>query len=151
MALDEFDLRILHEIQADGRISNRALAEKVSLSASPCWRRLRELEQKGIVRGYAALLNPAQVGLNVLAFAHVSLENHHADTVAQFDQAIADSPEVLECHSTSGEYDYILKIVVSDIAAYEAFLSGKLLQIPAVRTVNTRFSLRQKKGVYEGF
>ncbi len=144
-SLDDIDLRILQALQNDGRISNRQLAERVALSPAPCWRRLRALEENDVIQRYAALVDPAKVGLSILAFAHVSLENHHSETVAEFDALIHERPEVLECHSTSGDYDYMLKIIVADMAAYETFLSDELLQIPAVRTVNTSFSLRQKK------
>lgn len=143
--MDELDRKILDVLQSDGRISNRELADRVSLSQAPCWRRVRQLEQSGVIRRYAALLDPARTGLNILAFAHVSLENHHGDTVAAFDTGIAEWPEVLECHATSGDHDYMLKIVVTDMAHYDAFLNDRLLQLPQVRTVNTSFSLRQKK------
>ena len=143
--LDDIDLKILEALQDNGRITNRELADKVSLSPAPCWRRLRALEANGVIQRYAALVDPTKVGLSVQAFAHISLENHHSATVAQFDASIARIPEVLECHSTSGDHDYMLKIIVANMAAYETLLSKKLLQIPAVRTVNTSFSLRQKK------
>ncbi len=143
--MDETDRRILDVLQQDGRISNRALADEVALSQAPCWRRVRQLERSGVIRGYVALLDPERAGLSIVAFAHVSLENHHGDTVAAFDAGIAEWPEVLECHATSGDYDYMLKIIVPDMARYDAFLSERLLQLPQVRTVNTSFSLRRRK------
>lgn len=145
LVLDRADLAILRELQQNGRISNRELAERVALSTAPCWRRVRMLEEQGIIKGYAALLDADKIGLGILAFAHVSLENHHAPTVAEFDKAIAAAPEVLECYMTSGEYDYMLKIATTDMTAYEHFLSGVLMQIPAVRTINTSFAFRQNK------
>lgn len=144
-SLDKIDARIIAALQADGRLSNRDLAERVALSASPCWRRVRQLEADGVIKGYSALVDPAAVGLNVVAFAHVSLENHHAETIAQFDRAIEQWPHVQECHATSGDYDFMLKIVAADMADYDNFLSESLLQLPAVRTVNTSFSLRSRK------
>ncbi len=145
MPLDRFDIAILREIQSDGRISNRDLAERVGLSPAPCWRRLRSLEQQQIISRYAALIDTEKVGLTIVAFAHISLENHHANTVAEFDKAIQSADEVLECYMTSGEYDYMLKVVVADMAAYEKFFSDVLMQISAVRNVSTSFALRHKK------
>lgn len=143
--MDDTDRRIIDVLQQDGRISNRELAERVALSTAPCWRRVRQLEDSGVIYRYAALVNPFLVGLNIMAFAHVSLENHHTETVAAFDAGISEWPEVLECHATSGDHDYMLKILVRDMAHYDAFLSERLLQLPQVRTVNTSFSLRRKK------
>lgn len=145
MQFDRFDVAILAELQRHGRISNRELADKVGLSPAPCWRRLRTLEETGVIDHYVALLDPTKVGLSIVAFAHISLENHHANTVAEFDAAIQNSPEVLECYMTSGEYDYMLKVVVADMAAYERFFSEVLMQIAAVRNVSTSFALRHKK------
>ena len=145
MLLDRFDIAILRELQADGRMSNRDLAERVGLSPAPCWRRLRNFEQQEIISGYAALLNARNLGLSIVAFAHISLENHHALTVREFDKAIQSTAEVLECYMTSGEYDYMLKVVAADMAAYEKFLSDVLMQIAAVRNVSTSFALRHKK------
>lgn len=145
MLLDRFDIAILRELQADGRVSNRELAERVGLSPAPCWRRLRALEQEQVISHYAALLDAGKVGLTIVAFAHISLENHHAESVTEFDKAIHSSEEVLECYMTSGEYDYMLKIVAADMAAYEKFFSGVLMQISAIRNVSTSFALRHNK------
>ncbi len=145
MLLDRFDIAILRKLQADGRMSNRDLAERVGLSAAPCWRRLRSLEQQKIISHYAALLDTEKVGLTIVAFAHISLENHHAETVVEFDRAIQSADEVLECYMTSGEYDYMLKVVAADMAAYEKFFSGVLMQISAIRNVSTSFALRHNK------
>ena len=145
MLLDNYDIAILRILQSDGRISNRELAQAVGLSPAPCWRRLRALEQNQIISNYAAILNTEKLKLSIIAFAHISLENHHAETVAEFDKAIQNSHEVLECYMTSGEYDYMLKVVATDMAAYENFLSEVLMQIAAVRNVSTSFALRHKK------
>ena len=143
--LDRLDRRILQELQLDARITNQELAKRVGLSAAPCWRRLKRLESEGLICGYATLLSAAAIGLTIQAYALVSLENHHAQTVSQFDQLVRDRPEVLECHSRSGPNDYLLRIVAADMEAYEHFLSTQLLQLPAVRSVNTSFVLRTKK------
>jgi DNA-binding Lrp family transcriptional regulator len=143
--LDRVDRRILDALQADARISNQELAKKVGLSPAPCWRRLRRLEEEGFISGYATLLNGSAIGLPILAYALVTLDNHHADTVKQFDRLIQDRPEVLECHSMSGPNDYLLRIVAASMEAYEHFLSSQVLQLAAVRSVNTSFVLRTKK------
>ena len=144
-ALDRVDRRILDTLQADARISNQELAKRVGLSPAPCWRRLRRLEEEGFISGYATLLEASAIGLPILAYALVTLDNHHADTVRQFDRLIQDRPEVLECHSMSGPNDYLLRIVAASMEAYEHFLSTQVLQLAAVRSVNTSFVLRTKK------
>jgi DNA-binding Lrp family transcriptional regulator len=144
-SLDRLDRRILDELQSDARISNQELAQRVGLSPAPCWRRLRRLEQEGFIAGYATLLCAAAIGLPIQAYALVSLENHHPQTVRQFDQLVQERPEVLECHSMSGPNDYLLRIVAASMAAYEQFLSTSVLQLPGVRSVNTSFVLRTKK------
>jgi DNA-binding Lrp family transcriptional regulator len=143
--LDRMDVSILNALQKDGRVSNRDLAKMVSLSPSPCWRRLRALEKAGVIHHYSAVVDREKVGLSILGFAHVTLHDHNSKTVEKFDQAIMLAPQVLECHSTSGEHDYMLKIVAPDMAAYQEFLSGYLLKIGTVRTVNTSFALKQQK------
>src|SRR5579864_8042383 len=143
--LDRVDRRILDALQADARISNQELAKKVGLSPAPCWRRLRRLEEEGFIAGYATLLSALAIGLPIQAYALVSLENHHPQTVRQFDQLVRDRPEVLECHSMSRPNDYLLRIVAASMEAYERFMSAYVLQIPAVRSVNTSFVLRTKK------
>jgi DNA-binding Lrp family transcriptional regulator len=144
-SLDRVDRRILDELQADARISNHDLAKRVGLSSAPCWRRLRRLQDEGYISSYATLLNPSAIGLPILAYAQVTLENHHPESVRQFDQLIAHRPEVLECHSMSGPNDYLLRIVAASMEAYEHFLSTHVLQTKAVRSVNTSFVLRTKK------
>ena len=143
--LDRVDRRILDTLQADARISNQELAKRVGLSPAPCWRRLRRLEEEGFISGYATLLNSSAIGLPILAYALVSLDNHHPETVRQFDRLVQERPEVLECHSMSGANDYLLRIVAASMEAYEHFLSTQLLQLSAVRSVNTSFVLRTKK------
>ena len=145
MKLDKADLAIIEALQNDGRLSNRELAKKVSLSPSPSWRRLRALEDSGVISHYAAVVNREKVGLTIMGFAHVSLHDHRAETVRKFDRAIMGAPQVLECHSTSGDHDYMLKVVAPDMAAYQEFLSEYLLKIGVVRTVNTSFVLKRQK------
>ena len=144
-SLDRLDRRILDELQADARISNQELANRVGLSPAPCWRRLRRLETEGLIAAHVTLLNAPAIGLPINVYAMVSLENHHPESVRQFDQMVAERPEVLECHSMSGTNDYLLRIVAASIEAYEKFMSAHLMQLRAVRSVNTSFVLRTKK------
>ena len=143
--LDRLDRRILSELQGDARLSNQELAKRVGLSPAPCWRRFRRLEREGFIESYAALLNGPAIGLPIVAYALVSLDNHHPESVRQFDKLVEDRPEVLECHSMSGANDYLLRIVASSIEAYDKFLNAHLLPVRSVRSVNTSFVLRTKK------
>ncbi len=143
--MDAFDRKILTHLQDNARLTNKELAEAVQLSPSPCWRRVQALEKAGIIQSYRTVLNQEKLGLTITAFAHITLDNHHSDTVAAFDRAILHWPEVLECHATSGDYDYLLKIVTRDMPAYNRFVSDKLLKLPAIRAINSSFSLNCKK------
>jgi len=144
-SVDETDLRLLAELQTHARLTNRELAERVGLSPAPCWRRVRRLEEAGLITRYAALLDAEALGFAVTAFVHVSLDDHHPDTVARFDALVAERPEVLECHAMSGQTDYLLKVVARGIPDYEAFLSRHLLQLGSLRSVSTSFVLRRRK------
>lgn len=143
--MDKYDIKILEVIQQRGRISNKELAEVVNLSPAPCWRRMNTLEQEGYIKSYTALLDHEKIGLSITAFAHVSLDDHHEKTVQSFDQSIANWPEVQECHATSGGYDYLLKIITADMKSYNQFMYERLLKLKAIRSVNTSFSMQQKK------
>lgn len=143
--MDKFDIKILEEIQQNGRISNKNLAQRVNLSPAPCWRRMSALEDEGYIKSYTALLNTEKIGLSITAFAHVSLNDHHEKTVDVFDKAIANWKEVQECHATSGGYDYLLKITTVDMQGYNEFMYENLLKLKAIRSVNTSFSMVQKK------
>jgi len=149
MPLDRYDRTILQALQRNGRLSNRELAEQVGLSAAPCWRRVKRLEEEGYIQDYIAQLNPKTLGLQVAAFAEVSLDNHHTETLDAFNKTVESCPQILECHSVSGQCDYFLKIVERDMASYEHFLSGTLLQIKGIRSINTMFSLKQSKLIRE--
>ena len=145
MTIDRYDAAILKALQREGRLSNRELAERVGLSAAPCWRRVKRLEEEGYIQDYIALVNPKKVGLQVFAFLEISLDNHHPETLQAFDDVVQTSPEILECHSVSGQCDYLLKVIARDMEAYEGFLSGRLLQAKGIRSANTLFSLKQSK------
>ncbi len=143
--LDKTDTRILRELQRDARQTNQELARKVGLSPAPCWRRLRRLEKEGVITQYSAVLDAERVGFTITAFSHVSLENHHPDSVKAFGDLIRERPEVQESFMMSGEYDYLLKVVARSMADFQQFLTKFLLQNPAVRSVNTSFVLNRMK------
>jgi DNA-binding Lrp family transcriptional regulator len=143
--LDSADRKILALLQADGTLSNQELAEQAALSAPACWRRVRRLESEGVIQRYVALVDAVRVGLGLQVFAFVDLNDHHPDSVAAFDQLVADRPEVLECHMLSGNHDYLLRIVAADMRSYEEFLRSCLLPNRAVRSVNTSFSMKARK------
>jgi DNA-binding Lrp family transcriptional regulator len=143
--MDKTDYKILSALQTNGRLSSQALAEKIGLSASPCWRRLRKLEKDGVVTASVALLNPEKVGLHVIAIASISLEDHHPDSVREFDRMVAERPEILECYAMSGQHDFLLKVICESIGAYDQLLAKYILQCKAVHTVNTSFVMRRTK------
>ncbi len=145
MKLDRLDRAILEQLQKNARLSNQELADLVGLSPSPCWRRVKRLEEIGVIREYVALLEPSQIGVPILAYAQISLDDHRPESVDKFDRFVQSSPQVLECCSLSGQYDYLLKIVCESMEAYETYLSRELLRQTDVRSVNTSFVLNQKK------
>ena len=141
--LDDIDLRILEVLQDDARISNVDLAGRVGLSPSPCLRRVRELEERGVVRRYVALLDPAAVGLGVSVFVQVSLERQADHGLETFEKRILSRPEVLECYLMTGDADYLLRVVVPDVSAFERFLLDHLTRIPGVASVKSSFALKE--------
>ena len=143
--LDKFDKSILALIQQQGRMTNQRLAERVGLSPAPCLRRVDKLEATGVIRGYAALADREKLGLSILVYIHVSLNDHHADTVGAFNRFVDQSDAILECYSVSGEYDYLLRVVLPDVSALESFIMEELLQTNTVRSANTSFVLKEKK------
>jgi Lrp/AsnC family leucine-responsive transcriptional regulator len=140
--VDAIDQRILSELQADGRITNQDLAARVGLSPSPCLRRVRQLEEAGVIQSYVGLVNPAALGLQVTAFVRVRLGGQDDRHLATFEHAISDFPEVMECYLMTGESDYQLRVLVSSLAAFEEFLRQKLTRIEGVSQVTSSFALR---------
>lgn len=140
--LDRFDIRILEEMQANGRMTNQELSEKVGLSPSPCLRRLKRLEESGVISRYVALVDPDAVGLSVTAFIRVRLDQQDDSHLAVFEAAVAEFPEVLECYLMTGDADYQLRVLVESLNAYEDFLRNKLTRIDGVAQVTTGFALR---------
>lgn len=143
VALDRTDTRILELLQEDGRIPVAEVAAQVALSPSACARRIRLLEDRGVIRGYAASVEPAAVGLPMTAFVLVSMSRKSEEVLASFEAAIAKAPEVMEAWLMTGRDDFLLRIVVSDLQAYERFLRQRLTRIPGVAQVETSFMLRQ--------
>lgn len=145
MALDEFDRKILDQLQRDSTIAIADLAEQVGLSQSTCWRRINLLEQAGIIRSRVALLDPKALGIEVTVFANIKLSAHGRRSLNEFEEAISRSPEVVECYTMSGEMDFLLRIVARDIEAYERFLRETLLQMPSVQEVHSHIALSRVK------
>ncbi|MCI0753799.1 Lrp/AsnC family transcriptional regulator [Teichococcus vastitatis] len=140
--MDDIDRRILRALARNARLTNAELAEQVGLSPSPCWTRVRRLEQARVIEGYVALLNQEALGLPDTVFVEIMMEKHDEAALGRFEQAVQDMPEVLECHLTTGEYDYLIKAAVSGTAGYEALLREKLYRLPGVRHTRTTFALR---------
>ncbi|RTL71889.1 MAG: Lrp/AsnC family transcriptional regulator [Hyphomicrobiales bacterium] len=143
--LDAIDRRIIAELQADARLTNVELANCVGLSASPCLRRVKRLEQAGIIEGYRAMLRRERVGLGFSVFVGVKIEAHANDRAIAFEDAICAMPEVIACHMVSGEADYLLEVVVADLEAYQKFLVGKLLALAIVREVKSNIAIQTRK------
>jgi Lrp/AsnC family transcriptional regulator, leucine-responsive regulatory protein len=143
--VEEQDQRILAELQKDGRATNQQLAEAVGMSTSACWRRVRALEEDGIIRGYSALLDREKTGFATSAILHVSLERHDATFVDQFVAQVSKRSEVLECFATTGDADYHLRVVVRDMQAYNDFLDNFMFRLPGVRYVRTNMILKEIK------
>jgi len=145
MLLTAIDRKILSALQQDGRMTIQAIAELVGLSASPCLRRIRQMEQAGIISGYSASVNQKAVGLPVSVFISIKLERQRAQELDAFGAAIARWPEVMECYLMTGQFDFLLRVVCADLEAYEQFLRERLTQIAGVASIESSFSLGQVK------
>lgn len=135
--LDAKDLQIIRALQEDGRLTNLDLAQKVNLSPSPCLRRVRLLEEAKVIRGYAADVDPKAVGLEITAFIRVTLNRHDRNAVASFEAKVREVDEILDCYLMTGEADYLLRVVVPDLEAYESFVRHRLHAIPSVSSITT--------------
>lgn len=140
--LDRIDRRILHELQQNGRLTNSALAERVALSESTCLRRVRRLEETGMLCGYVALVDQSKVGYPDNVFVTITLESQQQTDLAAFEQEVKKLPEVMECHMMSGEADYLLRVIVRDARDYERIHSRFLTRLPGVDRVHSSFALR---------
>lgn len=143
--LSAVDRKILRALQQDGRMTVQAIAERVGLSASPCLRRIRQMEDAGIISGYSAVVEQKAVGLPVSVFISIKLERQRAEELDRFGSAITGWPEVMECYLMTGQFDFLLRVVCADLAAYEQFLRQKLTQVVGVSSIESSFSLGQVK------
>lgn len=136
---------ILQILQHDGKINTQNLAEQVGMSPSPCWRRVRKLEESGVIAGYVALLDAPKLGLNARAYVHVSLLDHTEETIRTFDRFVQSESQVIECCAITGADDYLLKVIAVDPEGLEQFIMQRILRLGVVRSSTTHFVLRQKK------
>lgn len=143
--LDETDVQILNLLQSDGRITNAELAKRVGLSPPSVLQRVRALEKSGLIRGYVALLDPERLGLKITAMVMISLSLHQEQPIERFRRGIQDIPEITECYHVSGDFDFLLKVVVRDMRAYEVFLREKLSKIKGIGKITTNFVLASNK------
>lgn len=140
--LDKIDLAILDQLQTSGRMTNQELADLIGLSPSPCLRRVKQLENQGVITGYGALIDPDKIGLSVMAFVRVRLHQQNDKGITVFESAVTTFPEVMECYLMSGEADYHLRVLVGSLYEFEEFLREKLTKIESVSEVKSSFALR---------
>ena len=143
--LDGHDRRILRVLQQQGRITNQELAEQIGLSPAACWRRVKALEASGVIKRFAALVDPARVGQPLSALVMITLRRHSIDSTSDFEARVAQYPEVLQCYATTGNADFVLRVVIEDMAAYDRFLNERLFTLPGISQVHSNFVLRAIK------
>lgn len=143
MDLDAIDLRILKELQQDGALTNVELARRVHLSPSPCLARVKALEAAGVIERYVALASPQALGLGLNVFISISLKEQSRAALSEFEQRIAEHEEVMECYLMTGDSDYLIRVVVSDILALEKFILNQLTPIPGIEKIRSSFTLKQ--------
>lgn len=143
--LEPADVRILVALQHDGRLTNQSLAAEVGLSASPCWRRVRQLEESGVIQGYRAALDRREIGLGVLAFIRVKIDSHSASEAEEFSRSVLDLDEVVACYSIAGDADFLLQVVSPDLDAYAEFAMTVVRRLPRIKEMQTTFVLKEIK------
>ncbi len=143
--LDVYERHILIALQANARLTNEELAKRVGLSPSACWRRVKALEEAGVILRYAAILDPRKVGFGENVFAHITLARHSATLTREFTDAISKHPEVMECFNTTGDADVLLRVVTPNVSAYDEFLEETIFRVPGLAQVRSNFALRQVK------
>jgi DNA-binding Lrp family transcriptional regulator len=143
--LDRKDVLLLAELQRDAHQTVQQLAEHAGLSSTPCWKRIKEMENAGIIRGYTALIDREKVGLALCVIAEINLTRHNEDVVSQFEQEVADCPQIVGCYATTGQADYVIKVLVPDIKAYERFLHEVAFKLPGVTHVRSSVVLKEVK------
>ena len=145
MNIDEFDLRILRQLQENADCSMADLGEAIGLSHTPCWRRVKRLEAEQVIEGKVVLLNPQKLNLGVTVYAYITARNHDEASLNAFESAVQQVEEIVECHSISGDKDYVLRIVVDSVEHYEQLLKKTILRLENVASVNSTFALKQVK------
>ncbi len=145
IALDAIDVKLLEALQDEGRLTNAELADRVALSPSPCWRRLKRLEGEGVIRGFQAILDRRKLGLGVTAFVSILLENHSEVTARAFEAGVAALPEIVSCHNVSGHFDFLLQVVAEDLDSFSHLVLNRVRTLPGVKEINTSFSLKEVK------
>ncbi|MFI7639346.1 Lrp/AsnC family transcriptional regulator [Nonomuraea sp. NPDC049400] len=143
--MDGIDRAIIAELQRDGRLTNVELANRVGLTTGPCLRRVQRLEAEGVIRGYRAVIDPAAVGRSCEVLVDLTLDAQDAETVERFEQSLAQAEEVIELRRLFGSPDYFVRVAVADLAAYETFLSQHVMTIPRVRSISSRFTMKNVK------
>ena len=143
--LDSLDRKILAELQRDASLSLQKLGARVGLSHTPCWRRVKRLEEAGVIKSRVTLLDAEQLDLAVNVFVNVNLKRHQENALNRFEEAVQDVPEIVECYTVSGETDFLLRVVVADVGAYERLLKATLVHLPEVGNLTSTFALRQVK------
>ncbi len=144
-SFDRYERRILIELQANARLTNLELAERVKLSPSACWRRVKALEESGVILRYAAILDPKKVGLGETVFAHISVARHSSALTTGVAETLCKHPDVMECFLTAGDADLLMRVVTSGISAYDEFLEETVFKTPGISQVRSNFALRQVK------
>ena len=142
---DTFDVKILNALQAEGRLTNVELAEKIGLSPSPCLRRLKRLEADGVIEGYSAKLNRSKIGFGITLFVEVGLERHREEEAERFRKVVLKLPQVVACHAISGEADFLLEVVLADLNQYSEFVLKRLRRIPGIKDLRSSFVLETMK------
>jgi DNA-binding Lrp family transcriptional regulator len=145
ISLEAGDIRILRALQAEGRLTNQELAERVGMSASPCWRRVRKLEEAGIIQGYQARIDRRGVGLGVLAFVRVLIDSHSEAEAQRFEQEVKTLDQVIACFSVAGEADFLLQVVAADLDSYADFAMNTIRRLPRIKEMHTMFVLKEIK------
>ncbi|MFZ3083061.1 Lrp/AsnC family transcriptional regulator [Rhodoferax ferrireducens] len=144
-SLDNTDRKLLDALQHDARQTVADLAQLVSLSPSPCWRRVRQLEEAGVIEGYHAQLSRAKLGYGVTGFVHLQMDNHSPDIMAAFEREVVALPQVLSCHNLSGRYDYQIEAIAPDLESFSQLVRVKIRSLPGVKEISTSFSLKEVK------
>lgn len=143
--MDNTDRQLLDALQKDARQTVAELAQRVSLSPSPCWRRVRQLEESGVIEGYHARLSRQKLGYGVTGFVHLQMSNHLPEVMAAFEREVVALPEVVACHNLSGHYDYLIEAIAVDLESFSQLVRVKIRSLPGVKEISTSFSLKEVK------